>query len=68
MRTGEDLPYYPFDSRRLLGTQYVDEFKRPYCFLSTQRHALIYSVGPDGIDDSGEHGDDMGQRVQFVNR
>lgn len=59
-------PYYPFDSHRLRGDHYLDDFGRPYRYrVGRNDQALIYSVGINGLDEQGE-GDDIVARVTFV--
>lgn len=54
----DDQPFYPFSRARLRQGGYEDDFGRPYRYLVRRNQALIYSVGPNGIDEEGE-GDDV---------
>ncbi|MCO5172037.1 MAG: type II secretion system protein GspG [Planctomycetes bacterium] len=64
-RGAEGAPYHRFDPALLVEGEYVDAFGRPYRYVPGRDRALIYSVGPDGIDDGGQR-DDVGAWVYFI--
>lgn len=64
-RAGDGAPYHRFDPGQLVDGEYLDAFGRPYRYAPGRDRALIYSVGPDGVDARGE-GDDVGAWVYFV--
>jgi hypothetical protein len=66
-RPGRTTPYYPLNTKRLMGAMYLDEFGQPYRYRAEPGAALLYSTGPNGVDEHGEH-DDLARRVQFVHR
>lgn len=57
---------YRFSKRRLEGGTYLDDFGRPYRILVERERVLIYSLGPDGKDQSGRGDDITDQWVTFV--
>lgn len=65
LRPGRTSPFYPLDAGRLQGGMYLDEFGRPYRYRSEPGRALLYSVGPNGVDDRGER-DDVARHVQLL--
>ncbi|MGE0708272.1 MAG: hypothetical protein AB7N76_18620 [Planctomycetota bacterium] len=58
--------YYPFDPARRRGDDYLDDFGHPYRYLLSRERALIYSVGPNGLDEGGAGDDVVDQWVTFV--
>jgi hypothetical protein len=66
-RPGRETPFYPLDPKRLSGVVYTDEFVNPFRYRAEPGRALLYSVGPNGVDDLGER-DDIVRRVQFLHR
>jgi hypothetical protein len=57
-RRGQDEPYYTFSSENLREGLIVDDWGQPYVYKSTGEAALIYSFGPNQVDDDGL-GDDI---------
>ncbi len=66
-RPGRTTPYYPLDKTRLMGGMYLDEFGHPFRYQAKAGEALLYSTGPNGVDETGEH-DDLARRVQLVHQ
>lgn len=52
-RKDGNTPYYSFPPGTLSEGFLVDSWKRPLIYRSTGESALLYSTGPNGIDDSG---------------
>ena len=51
-------PYFPFDPKRLNDGLFMDAWKRPYVYRTQMNAFEIYSLGPNGQDESGA-GDDI---------
>ncbi|MBL4849122.1 MAG: hypothetical protein JKY65_26655 [Planctomycetes bacterium] len=64
--TPEHPARYPLDPDRLRAGTYVDDFGRPYVIRVDRERVLIYSIGPNKIDDHGQRDDITDQWVTFV--
>ena len=57
-REGQDAPYFKFPPERLMDGMLADPWGSPYLYISSGDTILLYSAGPNRIDENGL-GDDV---------